>query len=130
CALDSRPRSARKAPFGSWPNTRPEEKPSQGSNQPHRTSSSWISGCRTSPASKSFVSRPTGIPAATSSSSASSATRRTCSRPSRRAQPGYRLRSEEHTSELQSPYDLVCRLLLEKKKKEDDSEPHVRREVR
>src|SRR5207248_11197271 len=24
-------------------------------------------------------------------------------------------RSEEHTSELQSPYDLVCRLLLEKK---------------
>src|SRR5438094_2106413 len=24
------------------------------------------------------------------------------------------LRSEEHTSELQSPYDLVCRLLLEK----------------
>src|SRR5438094_6847132 len=29
-------------------------------------------------------------------------------------QPGFR--SEEHTSELQSPYDLVCRLLLEKKK--------------
>src|SRR5437867_4244142 len=28
-----------------------------------------------------------------------------------------RWRSEEHTSELQSPYDLVCRLLLEKKKK-------------
>src|SRR5437867_5311851 len=27
------------------------------------------------------------------------------------------MRSEEHTSELQSPYDLVCRLLLEKKKK-------------
>src|SRR5207248_8215713 len=27
-----------------------------------------------------------------------------------------RSRSEEHTSELQSPYDLVCRLLLEKKK--------------
>src|SRR5207248_5321224 len=26
------------------------------------------------------------------------------------------IRSEEHTSELQSPYDLVCRLLLEKKK--------------
>src|SRR5437867_7005236 len=25
-------------------------------------------------------------------------------------------RSEEHTSELQSPYDLVCRLLLEKNK--------------
>src|SRR5207248_9158493 len=29
-------------------------------------------------------------------------------------------RSEEHTSELQSPYDLVCRLLLEKKKKTDN----------
>src|SRR6266516_5684145 len=26
-------------------------------------------------------------------------------------------RSEEHTSELQSPYDLVCRLLLETKKR-------------
>src|SRR6266516_6782784 len=31
--------------------------------------------------------------------------------------PRRRARSEEHTSELQSPYDLVCRLLLEKKKK-------------
>src|SRR5690348_18151019 len=30
-------------------------------------------------------------------------------------QPG---RSEEHTSELQSPVHLVCRLLLEKKKKQ------------
>src|SRR5437867_6224687 len=27
----------------------------------------------------------------------------------------FQQRSEEHTSELQSPYDLVCRLLLEKK---------------
>src|SRR5437867_9073434 len=27
----------------------------------------------------------------------------------------HRVRSEEHTSELQSPYDIVCRLLLEKK---------------
>src|SRR2546426_9237188 len=34
-------------------------------------------------------------------------------------------RSEEHTSELQSPCNLVCRLLLEKKKRvkiEDDAE--------
>src|SRR5690349_22958503 len=30
---------------------------------------------------------------------------------------GYFARSEEHTSELQSRRDLVCRLLLEKKKK-------------
>src|SRR3989454_5508911 len=29
-------------------------------------------------------------------------------------------RSEEHTSELQSPCNLVCRLLLEKKKKKND----------
>src|SRR2546426_8879275 len=29
-------------------------------------------------------------------------------------------RSEEHTSELQSPCNLVCRLLLEKKKKKKD----------
>src|SRR5574337_1190185 len=28
----------------------------------------------------------------------------------------YHLKSEEHTSELQSPLNLVCRLLLEKKK--------------
>src|SRR5256885_7436232 len=28
-----------------------------------------------------------------------------------------KMRSEEHTSELQSPCNLVCRLLLEKKKK-------------
>src|ERR1017187_10586419 len=30
-------------------------------------------------------------------------------------------RSEEHTSELQSPMYLVCRLLLEKKKKSDNT---------
>src|SRR2546426_5008822 len=29
------------------------------------------------------------------------------------------VRSEEHTSELQSPCNLVCRLLLEKKKKKE-----------
>src|SRR5256885_13048120 len=45
-------------------------------------------------------------------------------------------RSEEHTSELQSPCNLVCRLLLEKKKKKqyymrcvlhtsDKREPHT-----
>src|SRR2546429_2176004 len=32
-----------------------------------------------------------------------------------------RRRSEEHTSELQSRLHLVCRLLLEKKKKKNDS---------
>src|SRR5256885_16717314 len=55
-------------------------------------------------------------------------TRRACRAPSRRAGRGgrratrrgdggrRRRRSEEHTSELQSPCNLVCRLLLEKKK--------------
>src|SRR5690349_24208956 len=35
----------------------------------------------------------------------------------RTIRPSARPRSEEHTSELQSRRDLVCRLLLEKKKK-------------
>src|SRR2546426_3490640 len=36
----------------------------------------------------------------------------------RKAPPAPNRRSEEHTSELQSPCNLVCRLLLEKKKKQ------------
>src|SRR5437773_8614041 len=36
--------------------------------------------------------------------------------PQRPGAAGLRARSEEHTSELQSHHDLVCRLLLEKKK--------------
>src|SRR5207248_976958 len=47
-----------------------------------------------------------GAPAAGSAKARADATVRTA------------YRSEEHTSELQSPYDLVCRLLLEKKKPE------------
>src|SRR5256885_10322073 len=35
-------------------------------------------------------------------------------------------RSEEHTSELQSPCNLVCRLLLEKKTTNTDPIPHPR----
>src|SRR4051794_41246778 len=38
-------------------------------------------------------------------------------RSSDRARRDLLVRSEEHTSELQSPVHLVCRLLLEKKKK-------------
>src|SRR5438094_7311505 len=37
-------------------------------------------------------------------------------------------RSEEHTSELQSPYDLVCRLLLEKKKKKITAQMHMHKQ--
>src|SRR5437867_10635281 len=39
-------------------------------------------------------------------------------------------RSEEHTSELQSPYDLVCRLLLEKKKKTKNQTDHTSSYIR
>src|SRR5256885_12430074 len=35
------------------------------------------------------------------------------------------IRSEEHTSELQSPCNLVCRLLLEKKKNNEHHSVHV-----
>src|SRR5699024_12395626 len=37
-------------------------------------------------------------------------------------------RAEEHTSELQSRFDLVCRLLLEKKKKEKRDRRRSRKE--
>src|SRR5256885_9823231 len=40
---------------------------------------------------------------------------------SARMRPARDVRSEEHTSELQSPCNLVCRLLLEKKKTHDVS---------
>src|SRR5258708_18011890 len=39
-------------------------------------------------------------------------------------------RSEEHTSELQSPDHLVCRLLLEKKKKKIISDRYMTRQIR
>src|SRR2546428_5247344 len=41
-----------------------------------------------------------------------------------RARDRRRWRSEEHTSELQSRSDLVCRLLLEKKKKLNKTNSH------
>src|SRR5258708_13468061 len=40
----------------------------------------------------------------------------------------FHTRSEEHTSELQSPDHLVCRLLLEKKKTPDQS--HITRKAK
>src|SRR3712207_8002718 len=42
------------------------------------------------------------------------------------ARPASAARSEEHTSELQSRQYLVCRLLLEKKKKKNHTELHLR----
>ena len=43
--------------------------------------------------------------------------------------PGGLFRSEEHTSELQSRFDLACRLLLEKKKNTQTNQPNVRQKV-
>src|SRR6266513_4583830 len=49
-------------------------------------------------------------------------------RTSRRARPCEDpSRSEEHTSELQSRFDLVCRLLLEKKKRDYISRHYVKK---
>src|SRR5438876_8069981 len=48
--------------------------------------------------------------------------RESCARSTRRRA---RSRSEEHTSELQSPVHLVCRLLLEKKKKQKAPTVHA-----
>src|SRR5437667_2992396 len=47
----------------------------------------------------------------------------------RRASSLATLRSEEHTSELQSHHDLVCRLLLEKKKKKNTSTNSINTEI-
>src|SRR5205807_8757718 len=62
----------------------------------------------------SSASTPTGSPGASATSASCDDVehcRHECRRSSRTA------RSEEHTSELQSPCNLVCRLLLEKKNK-------------
>src|SRR5689334_24678630 len=50
------------------------------------------------------------------------ARRRRADRRGRRA----KRRSEEHTSELQSQFHLVCRLLLEKKKKKTEKNKYIR----
>src|SRR5690348_18214499 len=42
----------------------------------------------------------------------------------RRGWASWEMRSEEHTSELQSPVHLVCRLLLEKKKNNPNTSSH------
>src|SRR5256885_7894025 len=62
------------------------------------------------------------------SAARTSAARRARRSPGRAAR-GAAARSEEHTSELQSPCNLVCRLLLEKKKKKRNSTLHIARQV-
>src|SRR5437588_1508440 len=46
-------------------------------------------------------------------------------KPTRRSFVAEGFRSEEHTSELQSHSDLVCRLLLEKKKKKETKHAEI-----
>src|SRR5260370_26689796 len=79
--------------------------------------------------SLSLTVEPSGLRRTTMSPNSSALTRRPCARtvyvncwfrgpgsaPTRNQQ--FKYRSEEHTSELQSHLNLVCRLLLEKKKK-------------
>src|SRR6266496_6029335 len=50
-----------------------------------------------------------------------------CAGRSRSWRAPWACRSEEHTSELQSRRDLVCRLLLEKKKKKDKYIPNIQK---
>src|SRR5438874_5533674 len=54
-------------------------------------------------------------PAATHARSEMSSTNLRFTARAKRLRPSRKARSEEHTSELQSRRDLVCRLLLEKK---------------
>src|SRR5437667_7536016 len=101
---------------------------------------------RSIPCARSASSAPTAAPCGAWSATGRSQRDASRSRRSRRARPRARsaaasalpsseyhgsptslegradaaaLRSEEHTSELQSHHDLVCRLLLEKKKKKN-----------
>src|SRR5207244_9004539 len=80
-----------------------------------RQPSSWH------PPARSLVFPPTGAwSARTPSTWSGRSTRARCWM--QRGRPRsiqHRARSEEHTSELQSPDHLVCRLLLEKKKTKD-----------
>src|SRR2546426_5834362 len=63
--------------------------------------------------------RSTLFPYTTLFRSSSRSSRRSRTSPRWRATSRPGTRSEEHTSELQSPCNLVCRLLLEKKKKQN-----------
>src|SRR5256885_8310721 len=80
-----------------------------------------------------FRSRPGGVPpraaAPWSASPGDEAQGTRPARPQRRsvaARGAHGRRSEEHTSELQSPCNLVCRLLLEKKKKNKNNKNPTR----
>src|SRR6202158_6416152 len=71
--------------------------------------------------------RSTLFPYTTLFRSAERSEERIAGREEPRFAPASWARSEEHTSELQSPPDLVCRLLLEKKKKTQQLDTHTTR---
>src|SRR2546426_1952618 len=71
---------------------------------------------RSRPAKSSFTAWPPGTDFGKMHARAMQCSWRK-SRQSQKRSPATVIRSEEHTSELQSPCNLVCRLLLEKKKK-------------
>src|SRR5689334_23484924 len=76
----------------------------------------WVGGVRSGCAS-AFAARPASSASRERPSVAPACCLTDCQIPSR--PPGESsTRSEEHTSELQSQFHLVCRLLLEKKKKD------------
>src|SRR2546427_5850990 len=54
---------------------------------------------------------------------------RSCRRRARPISPSSSRRSEEHTSELQSQSNLVCRLLLEKKKQKHTKSKAKKQEI-
>src|SRR2546427_6172825 len=97
------------------PSAPPPRPPSQCATRTAQASDAglalYVSSRIVSPPRSSAVPRPPGI-----CTPASAATARPGSTPASRH---VQRRSEEHTSELQSQSNLVCRLLLEKKKNTD-----------
>src|SRR2546426_8129188 len=83
----------------------------------------WFVSDRMSPAANAPMMRAVPARSARTQSSSRNANADTTSTPRTRIRSTRpNSRSEEHTSELQSPCNLVCRLLLEKKKKEQGTE--------
>src|SRR5688500_19893079 len=92
-----------------------------------------MSPCRESPRSRAArVRLPPARARATSTNRRSHCARAMASRPEVTAVTPVTMagsRSEEHTSELQSPCNLVCRLLLEKKQNTEPGADGIRKRV-
>src|SRR2546425_9013428 len=80
---------------------------------------------------RSLISMPTppGVPVATTSPGSRVKAVERCSTSAKESKMSCAVRSEEHTSELQSLAYLVCRLLLEKKNSHRIDAGDVRRRV-